>query len=494
MSEHTRNRLLSITISLILIVLMYTLISACTSREVESSFLVSPEGTYPVDPAFKEFYDYMGGLKILGYAISPMFQQGVRKFQYVESGCLEYDANAPYNERFTLSPLGKEMNVEEPPVPDPKQENELYLNGHVVYAGFVPLYQNLGGGKRVGFPLTEIHYNSELKRYEQFFENLGFYWQENDPPGKVSLLAYGTWKCDSYCRFQGISNATINFPNLLNVPGDEYFKQEYEKLGIDFAGHVLSEPYQAIDGKWEQIYENVVLVADPNQPSKVYLRPIPGELGVLVQPPITASNLKGMVFWPVKGELGYNVPQPFLDYLNAHGGIKVSGEPISELFLTNDQVFRQCFTNLCLDYFLRTTTPESLRIRPANLGYAYLDTHQRTLGKDNFLLAQSAHALTLQVWERYPVISSKERQEIGAGVFEGIKPLSKVEPILVVYYPDGKEGIFIFPPTGEDGITFKRLEPIAGQNGTLVSYKVCISTLVKELFCVKDSFVIWLNP
>ena len=69
-----------------------------------------------------------------------------------------------------------------------------------------------------------------------------------------------------------------------------------------------------------------------------------------------------------------------------------------------------------------------------------------------------------------------------------------IEPILVVSLPDGKQVSYYFPPTGIDGKTTETLDPIPAQNGTLIPYKVCLSTPSKDLFCVKESFVIWGNP
>ena len=49
----------------------------------------------------------------------------------------------------------------------------------------------------VGKPPTELHYNPETQRYEQYFENLGMYWLESEGPEHVRLLNYGAWKCDA---------------------------------------------------------------------------------------------------------------------------------------------------------------------------------------------------------------------------------------------------------------------------------------------------------
>ena len=475
------------------LLLLAFLIAACAESKGGLSVSVTPEGTYSVDPVFRKYYDDLGGVQVLGFAISPMFQEGARKFQYVQAGCLVF--NPSLIDRDQLAPLGLDMQIEEPPVPEPAETTGFYVNGHIVDQGFLPLYLELGGEKVVGRPLTELHYNLEMKRYEQYFANLGFFRLENDPPDKISLLAYGSWKCDHHCRYQSPMNATIRFPALSEGPGYEFFMKEYETLGVNFTGRPLVQPYLTEAGKWEQIFENVVMTADPDEPRKVHLRALTEDLGILPQAPVPVSQEAGMVFWSPEGsQEGYQVPQLFWDYLNEHGGIKTSGKPITSVFITNDAVARQCFTNLCLDYYLSPSTPASLRIRPANLGYAYMDLFYKASETMDFIYDRAQHALTLEVWERYPVISSRENQEIGAGVFEGITPLSKIEPILIVSYPDGTQQASIFPPTGRDGLTTTQLEPIEAANGSRVAYQVCISTLERELFCLRDSFVIWMNP
>jgi hypothetical protein len=242
----------------------------------------------------------------------------------------------------------------------------------------------------------------------------------------------------------------------------------------------------------EKIYENVVLVYDPNSSSSVFLRPLPSLVGVLQGAMETSSQMEGMVSWPLDGELGYNVPQPFIDYMTAHGGIPVFGTPIEKLDVAGNPVFRQCFTNLCLEYHLRTNVPQQLRIRPTALGYLYRDI--RTRLQNNTIDTQSMHSITLQVWEKYQYISYDQEQEIGAAVFDGTTPLEQVVPMLVVTFPDGSQGSFYFPPTASNGITIFKLSPIDAGKGTIVPYQVCVSMLEQDLFCVKDSFVIWYNP
>lgn len=478
-------------ICLLLLILLSA--SGCSPDRSTYVLVPTPEGAFGVDVLFREFYDHLGGMQVLGPAISPIFSYGSRKYQYVQAGCMEYNREAAPSEWFRLSPLGLELGLSEPPVPAPEEPGMVYVDGHVIYSGFVPLYRQLGGARFVGRPLTEVHYNQEAQRFEQYFENLGFYWMDNDPSERVSLLAYGAWKCDSKCRHQTPQSAQIQLPALTIAMDERAFREVVARLGTDFTGFILSDPFLGSDGKLEQVYENLVLAANPDSPVRVSLRPLPEKIGIEPGPMAEDNQVEGMVFWPIESEQGYNIPQPFLEYITLHGGMEVVGDPIGELKLEGDQIFRQCYTNLCLDYHLKSNIPLDQRIRPAPLGQEYLDRYYPPQ-ENAFSETQKFKTISLQVWERYQFVSSEQAQEIGTSIFEGKSPLSSIEPILTLTMPDGSEKSHDFPPTGDDGQTVLRLEPIEAQNGTLVPYQVCISSLTYEMFCVKDSFVIWYNP
>jgi len=473
------------------IVPIMLLLSACSSSGASFSPTITQESGVSVDPLFREFYEMLGGKDIIGPAISPTFSFANHTYQYTDKACMEYNPSAEEGEKFRLAALGLDLNLDDPPVAPPDEQNKVYINGHVVHDAFLSTFRNLGT-KYAGFPLSEVHYNAEKKRYEQYFANLGFYWNETDPPEEVKLLSYGAWKCDVHCRYTPPLESRIDLPTVLSSPSDEIFRQAVARLGSNLTGFDLSSPYTGDDGKIEKIYENIVLSYDPSSPGAIFLRPISEKVGVLPQHLVTASTMNGMVFWPIEGDKGHNVPQPFIDYMAAHGGVEVFGAPLGEVVLNQDQVFRQCFTNLCLDYHMRTNVPHSLRIRPAALGYMYQDIQERSKNKQG--VSNQLSSVTLQVWEKFQYISYDEYQEIGAAVFDGNTPLAEVIPLLVVTFPDGSQGSFYFPPTDLSGITFYRLDPINAEKGTIVPYQVCVSILTEELFCMKDSYVIWYNP
>lgn len=241
--------------------LLMIVLGACTDARQEDAPSVTPQGAFAVDPLFREFYDLVGGEKVMGPAISPLFSYGNRRYQYIQAGCLEYDSGAPTSQRFRLASLGLDMGVQEPENVEPCPPDQLCVNGHIIFPGFVETYRRMGGARFVGKPLTDAHYNTDKLRTEQYFENLGFYWIETDPPDKIYMLAYGAWKCDTHCRYVPSLNSIIDLPSLQMPSQSQIFRETVSRLGADFNGFALTDPYQASDGNIEQIYENIVLYA-----------------------------------------------------------------------------------------------------------------------------------------------------------------------------------------------------------------------------------------
>jgi hypothetical protein len=163
------------------------LLSACTKQGDKSD---SPPGTskYAVAAVLREFYSFLGGRAVLGDVISdPVEKDGVTS-QYTVAARMVFNQGTSAKETFKLAPLGKQLGIA--PATDDHLE---------VAAAFVPLYKRLGGEAFVGKPLTGLVYNDEKKRYEQYFENLGFY-QGMETNNEVRLLPYGAWRCDEQCR------------------------------------------------------------------------------------------------------------------------------------------------------------------------------------------------------------------------------------------------------------------------------------------------------
>ncbi len=519
---------------LLILVIITTSLAACGSDTP------TPVPTAePPDSKIKELYDQLGGVNNLGPIISPSFEYNGISYQYAQAALLVYDPLASANQRRRLEPLGRDFNITEPPVPRPERSDVRYVEGHIIYEKFLPLYEQLGGVRFVGRPLTEMHYNPIRLRYEQFFENLGFYIHQYDLSETVRLLAYGVFKCDSNCRQPGQIDGTVD---RLHGP-DPQFVDAVSRLGSDFTGAAISDAYTTPDGYLEQVYQNLVLVADPNQPGRIFPREITQSVGNYPEPLAERSSDPETYFYAVQGEdRGYNITRPFMDYIAQHGGLEITGAPIGERRLWNNDVYRQCFTNLCLEEHLDEV--DYRRIQPAQIGYIYIQTTvapvmgataaqeppvdispeqpEPVVQPTEAVMpapvqestpieqptaqpvvepaapidpsSQSASQISIRVWETFSVVAPDQNQEIGVSVYENNAPLSGIEPDIKVTLPDGSIRSYYMYPTGGDGQTRMQVEPIAAPSGTLILYEVCVFLLGGQKLCVGDSYMIWVSP
>jgi hypothetical protein len=437
---------------------------------------------------FSEFYETLGGEKLLGPAISPLFSRGEIMYQFVRAGLLEYEPGATKSDRYRLSPLGLEIGIIDPPKAEPEIPGVRFVAGHSIFHEFLPLYERLGGARIVGKPLTGIRHNVELNRIEQYFENLGFFRMDYEDLGTVQLLYYGTYACDQACRSKP-PQANILSPEA-QLP--EPFASSVAKMGISFLGRNHTPQYTAPDGNLQVIFDNLVLMVDPDDNQNVKPRPIIHMLDIQPHNPIKCTNDPLVTCYRIDGDLGYNIPWIFVEFLEKYGGISFSGPPITSVDALENGLFRQCFTNLCIDFDLNAE--ENYRVRLAPMGREYLQRYFTLDKPEGFLSTQTLEQVRIEVWESGTYISKDESQQINAGVFEGSTPLVNREPILIVSMPDGSQRLYNFPPTNERGITQLTLPPIQAPNGTLIAYQVCLSSVTGAELCVTDHFLIWNYP
>jgi hypothetical protein len=506
------------------------IITACSKGG--GDHLATPVGGYPVDPTFQGFYKFLGGQDVLGAAISPAFVKNDNTYQFTDSALMVYDPKAPASEHFRLASLGLEMGVEEPAVQPPIQKELVYVDGHIIYPDFLAMYNQLDDGKYVGRPLAEVRYNADKKRYEQYFEKVGFYRSEEDPT--VHLLAYGDWKCDMNCRSSAPLNSIIDVPKLSqntepeiittfglyfpfisrlspnqslltgsiccnlffpylssSMPGLAAFREATNRLPNGLTGPALTDPFITTEGKLMQIFLYAAATASPEKPGQVAFVPVPKKLGTIPDPLEGRSKDPMMFFYPVEGEKGYNIPPYFVHFLELYGGLDVSGAPITRFSAVNDAIYRQCFVNLCLEE--NRNTSQGVSIHPTALGTAYKNLFFPEIPSTTPEVSAGPQ-VSFQVWKTSPMVSSDKSQEIGVQILENNTPLSNVEPYLMLTLPDGKQKTFSLPPTGENGQSRLTLPPVPASSGTYVPFQVCIARMTGEKFCVKDSFIIWNNP
>jgi hypothetical protein len=433
-----------------------------------------------VDTRFQQFYDLQGGEQVLGPALVPMFNDGTRQMLLTENAQLIYDEQLPTGERYNFEKLGLLFGYQDPVLPIPEQPGIRYLNGHVVYAEFVPLFDQLGGVRFAGNPLTEVRLNTEKNRYEQYFEKLGFYRNLGDPENTVHLLPYGLIACqkkypETGCQ-QGLQDAIINPQAYLPQP----FVSTFERLGEAFTGKPLSQPYLAPDGRLEQIYENLVLSMDVNNLRTIGLRDLPVRVGISAELAVPMLNDPLMAFIQLDSasNLGHNVPKAFLEYIAAHGGNDLSGLPISELNDVNG-LRRQCFTNYCLDF--DSQAPAGANIHPVPLGYEY----QRLQG---YLPAE----FNLRTWEARPILAPGEAQIVGVMVYNATpsQPVANLQPTLEVSLPNGSRQKLVFPPTGAGGTAYLTVTLAEAKAGETIVYEVCAAQPGSVPTCSKEAWLV----
>ncbi len=460
------------------------LLSACgtaASEDKPARLSVSGEAI-PVDPVFAKFYGIYGGEAVFGPAISEATRVKNQIHQYVQAGLMIYDPEAPETGRYRWAPLGESFDdIRGEPVSDPGGDAR-YINGHIVYPAFEAKFDELGGVRFVGEPITEARYNLDQERIEQYFGNLGFYIRD-DSPQQVLLMAYGAYACDKDCRGSSPTNALPQEGQPLPEP----FGSKAAALGLPFIGKTLSETRFGFDTNREVVFENLVLVQESDSKSEVFARPIVTLLGLINDAPVREDPAqKLMVFITTKGELGHHVPVAFLNYLDRRGGLAFFGKPVSEVFQAGEGIFRQCFTTVCVDLNIDGEAGDRLSLAP--LGSEYLAAYGA--GQDDDF---SLRDVEIKVWERQPSVSTDEAQEIFVAVFKKGRPLANFEPVIHITMPNGRPQRFTFPPTNAEGMASKWINPIDAPNATLIAYKVCLKSILDEK-CVEDNYLIWNYP
>ena len=467
--------------ALILILVVGT-ISACANVEQNSA------GYYLVDPRFSDLYQRLQGDEVLGPPISnKKYQAGTNlEKQYFEGVVMVYDPDQ--SPHYYLAPVGIEAGFSDLPNPEPENPNARYLNGYIIPLEFSQFYDSLGGERWVGLPLTRARFNPEKGRVEQYFENMGFFRFEGDPPGVVHLMPYGLWKCAGECsQYPGVQNAGISASAVEEVQSP--FGEAIARFGTSFTGQAVSSAYRAEDGTIEQIFQNVVLYQDNSSPLGVGLRPISRLLSKSDGSYQARGDSSEYYFWEAEDGLGYYVPGYFLDFINQYFGFEVSGAPISKLVEIRDGVFEQCFENYCLLQDAAADPGQAVRILPQ--GQKYKDNFQRDV-KTSREEPQVVRNIQLDIWEQLPQISSQEKQQIGACIHDGAAPLVNIPAEITLNFNGAGQYTYQFGPTDSGGCAFLELDPILAANGTTVDYEVCFVGLEND-FCQRDSYLIWGN-
>jgi hypothetical protein len=465
----------------IVTLLIMAFISACTSSPDAST-----RGIYSVDPTFGDFYREFGGDKTLGPAISPAYVNEGVTYQYVVSGLMAYDPNEVPLSRFHFSAIASvEWQINGLVEPAPQDSNVHYVNGHKIWEEIWSFYDQYGSDI-TGLPVTGVTTNDAKQRYEQYFEGVGFYRNYSDPPGQIHLMPYGYWMCGADCQYRVSDSIPPQASYSREYSATEQlFLQASERLGYGFTGAPLLSPRLGADGNYEMVFENVIMYIDPSDGSQIRLRPLPLWLGIQTDQPKVPIKSGWLSFYQTQDGLGYNVPNIFTEYINTHGSVDYSGNPITEYNSLSDGGYSQCYTNVCLEY--HPTAPEGLLVRPHSLGAEYLTSGAKVSTPGSTF----TEALQVNAWEDSPLIASGQIQVINIEATRNNTPVIGVEFSLVVKQPDGITKTYTLDPTSNDGKTSIKLDPINGPNGAIVQYEVCVIGAVSPQVCFSRSFTIW---
>ncbi|HPH95698.1 MAG TPA: hypothetical protein PKW33_04105 [Anaerolineaceae bacterium] len=469
---------------LILIALLTVLLAACSGPDLKAPTPVpTVPGEIEVDKVFRVFYDEMGGRAVLGPAISGIFTSGNVSKQFTTNAVMVYNPQAPQTMIFSLAPLGEEFV----PVKDagPFEIDPL----------FKKVYDKLQGSRFIGAPISGVIPGQADGEYYQFFKGLGMRAKEGS--NEVGFLEYGAWFCakeQETCQYQPSYNIS---PLKFN----EKFPVQARRLGRELTGKPISAYFRLPDGAMVQIYDNVVMMdksgGDSNDRQMAGLYPFIRQIGIQPDPFEVAMNDPRMTFFPVEGQMGYNIPNVFVEFMAFHGGKEESGNPITGVRRVSEQpeVYRVCFETYCLDY--NNGLPEGKKIYPAPLGREFLkmfapeEIAQRGL-------APSEADLYIKVWEEKLLISSTDRPVIHIMVLQkgDQTAIPNIDLVVMLIMPDGQQAFFNPPATNMNGLSRLELDPISGQNGDVIPYWVCLnmSSSSGKPLCAEDALAIWGNP
>jgi hypothetical protein len=231
----------------------------------------------------------------------------------------------------------------------------------------------------------------------------------------------------------------------------------------------------------------IVMLDGVEQGSIVKLRPIVEMIGIRRRPLVQNSDDPLMTFYSIENGRGHNVPIYFDGYIQELGGIEVTGDPITEVYIIEGGLFRQCFENLCLDFDPGAPSGEQLKL--AALGKIYKQQYYDEVAES--IETQEFDDWRIRVWESAEFVSSEDSQEIHVVITEGGLPIPALEPLLILTLPDSSQIEYHFPPTDEDGWTSVPIPPIPAPMGTIVPYQVCLPAEGRDSNCISNHYLIW---
>ena len=442
-----------------------TLLSACTLER-------SAPNIQSAD--FEQFYRAHGAEQVLGAPVGERFiiDESLSMRCYV-GGCLQHHAGRELGGRITLSPLPAEMRQLQPPAAHSVDTSGLLFRetGHSVQGTFRRYFQKHGGVRFFGYPLGPASARND-HQLEQRFERAVLIWDNSLPADQsVHLEPVGKF---IYANLTGETEGDLTANSdaaAESSPASAAIAAFVQAHGgrVVF-GEPLSQPGAAADGLIEQVFTNVVIVADAHAPEGARLRPL-GILGYghadAAQPP---SDVPGAAYFP---STGHNVLVAFKTYYDLHGGESIFGAPITEAFVENGAL-TQYFENLALVWRRDSGDREIPGVAPKKLGLAYSQEIFSTLAMQPAAAPKSADAgFAVHAWATLPFALPHDKQEINVLVMDlQSHPIAGATASLELDTSQGATRLLL-AETGPDGRTSVAFPvSMVGEGMPMANYRV----------------------
>ncbi|HEY70112.1 MAG TPA: hypothetical protein G4O08_05960 [Anaerolineae bacterium] len=447
------------------------LLIGCTSNQPYAG--LDAFGDIPIAPQLESFWSAHGGLTTFGPPIEAAREDGHLLRQVFLNVELVVDRNSATSS-VDLIPLGRTLGLAEPAVSPIGSSGSQYFSatGHILYTGFTQVYSALGAEPVVGAPISEVKFRQGLVL--QYFENMGFYREENEAPSEVHLLAYGLASRPDRGMNMTQDVQYVLPPEILLRPFGDFM----DRFGGEaLFGPPLTEPFFTQDGAIEQIYERAAFYTSVRNSAQVQLRPLGESLGP-AEAPVAPVEDPDALFFP---ETGHNVRWAFAAFYRTHQGEQILGLPLEESHIEGGVLVQRFqYGELTYHYDL----PSHLAIQFAPLGLAYLESKEIGSVPPTPVASRSTptanpHQAPLVVivktWPEKPMIPIGSSQWIWIEILlqDGM-PWVNATPLVVVHGPRGD--IYpIVPATSTEGKTSFILALDDLQPGEIVNYEVVVS-------------------
>ncbi|NSW52520.1 MAG: hypothetical protein HPY85_08470 [Anaerolineae bacterium] len=443
-----------------------------------------------VDGLFWDLYVILGGVETFGRPISPVVWVESLQCQYMMNALFCYDPALSGADAYSLAPVVRDGSLMPPSVLElPPQQGEKLVNGFTIHPDFVALYDQMYGTLFTGQPMGEAWVNYEKERIEQYFENVIMAQDLNDPEAVPYLLPAAYAVCTQYCETPDAVELPIPVLREVISPFGNFFG----RINGGSFGEPLTRAFYTPDGQLMQVFRGAVVTAPADNLDAARFYPLADELGMYRMEPVYQSfgTDRSVFFYPIT-EKGFHVPILFDDFISAHGGRHIAGDPIAETAYYDENVIRQCFENICLDL---QEGPEGPRAVLAPLGAWYLqrELDAGRISTDVLLPGWvSADTAQIAVGEQQQVVDHKTPQIIIATVYntDGT-PLHGIGGTLRLDLPEDGQQVFDFPASDHNGIAYLYL-PLVGEKGDLaiLHYTLCLHLPSGEDVCTQGAYVV----